>query len=161
MDIVIQPPSESHRSAWNDLWDAYLTFYETETSADNSNVLWDRIRDPENGISCHVAVQQGCLIGLVHFFPHSDTWNSRSVCYLQDLYVQESRRGQGVGRMLIRSVVDQAERNGWSGVYWLTAEDNEQARGLYDRLAGGPSGFIVYEVKTPISESSDNSAGSV
>ena len=52
MDIVIQPPSESHRSQWNRLWDGYLTFYETETSADNSNVLWDRIRDPENGISC-------------------------------------------------------------------------------------------------------------
>ena len=160
MDIVIQPPSESHRSGWNDLWNDYLAFYQTKISHDNSNVLWDRIQDPESGISCHVAVQQSRLIGLVHFLPHSDTWNTRPVCYLQDLYVQESRRGQGVGGMLIRSVVDDAERNGWSGVYWLTAEDNEQARGFYDRFAGGPSGFIVYEVKTPISKSSDNSAES-
>jgi ribosomal protein S18 acetylase RimI-like enzyme len=151
MDIVIQTPSESHRPEWNDLWDAYLTFYETEISRKNSDVLWGRIQDPQSGISCHIAVQQGRLIGLVHFLSHSDTWDSRPICYLQDLYVHESYRGRGVGELLIRAVVDDAERNGWSGVYWLTAEDNERARGLYDRLAGGPSGFIVYNVQTTIS----------
>jgi ribosomal protein S18 acetylase RimI-like enzyme len=142
------------------LWDAYLTFYETEISRENSDVLWGRIQDPQSGISCHIAVQQDRLIGLVHFLSHSDTWDSRPICYLQDLYVHESYRGHGVGELLIRSVVDDAERKGWSGVYWLTAEDNKRARGLYDRLAGGPSGFIVYEVKSPISGNSDSSAGS-
>lgn len=152
MDIVVQSPSELHRSAWNDLWEAYLTFYETEADPDNSRVLWARIQNPENCIRCHVAVEQGRVIGLVHYFPHSDTWNSRPVCYLQDLFVEESRRGSGVGEMLVRSVVDDVDRNDWSGVYWLTAEDNERARVLYDRLAGGPTGFIVYEVKAPMSD---------
>ena len=152
MDIVIQSPSESHLSAWNDLWEAYLTFYETEADPGNSRVLWDRIQDPQNRIRCRVAVEQGRVIGLVHYFPHSDTWNSRPVCYLQDLYVEESRRGRGVGEMLVRSVVEDADRNDWSGVYWMTAEDNERARVLYDRLAGGPTGFIVYEVKMPMSD---------
>jgi GNAT superfamily N-acetyltransferase len=146
MDIIIRPPLRSERAEWNDLWIAYLAFYETEPPPEGAEILWDRILDPSSSIECHVAEQDGRLVGLVHFLSREDTWDSRLMCYLEDLYVDESHRSDGIGRKLINSVVEMAEQRGWAGVYWTTAEDNHAARGLYDKLTGGPSGFIQYEI---------------
>jgi ribosomal protein S18 acetylase RimI-like enzyme len=151
MDIAIRPPSRSERIQWKELWSAYLAFYEIELPPGGAEILWDRIFDPSSRIECHVAEQGGHLIGLVHFLAREDTWDSRHMCYLEDLYVDESHRGDGIGEKLISSVVEVAEQRGWAAVYWITAEDNHVARGLYDKLTGGPSGFIQYEIdmKTP------------
>ena len=146
MDIGIRAPLQSEYSEWKVLWESYLDFYRTDLSPGHADNLWERILDAESAIDCRVAEQDGHLIGLVHFLPHDDTWASRRICYLQDLYVDGSRRGEGIGRKLIDSVVTEAGRRGWSSVYWLTADDNRQARVLYDSLTGGTSGFIHYEV---------------
>ena len=146
MDLIIRQPFESEMSEWVELWASYLVFYESEVSDAVTEQLWSRILDPDNGIRCHVAESDDRLVGLVHFFRHDDTWSTRPICYLQDLYVDASHRGQGIGAELVGSVVAEATAEGWSGVYWLTAEDNHQARILYDRLTGGTSGFIHYEI---------------
>jgi GNAT superfamily N-acetyltransferase len=147
MNLVVRSPSAADYSTWRHLWDSYLVFYETELGSDTIEELWERILDPESTVSCLVAEADGEPVGLVHFFPHHDTWNARPICYLQDLYVDTSHRGRGIGATLIESVVEKARAQGWSAVYWLTAEDNHQARVLYDRLAGRASGFIHYEIE--------------
>jgi GNAT superfamily N-acetyltransferase len=62
---------------------------------------------------------------------------------LQDLFVAEVARGQGLGRALIEAVYREARAAGASRVYWLTHETNATARALYDKLADRP-GFIQY-----------------
>jgi GNAT superfamily N-acetyltransferase len=146
MDLNVRQPLESELPEWTELWSSYLTFYESEVAEAVTEHLWRRILDPEDRIRCHVAESDGRLVGLVHFFCHDDTWSTRPICYLQDLYVDTSHRGHGIGGELVGSVVAEARAEGWSGVYWLTAEDNHRARVLYDRLTGGPSGFIHYEI---------------
>jgi len=149
MDVLIRKPAKTEFSQWKSLWDLYLDFYETVLQSGHTEQLWERILDPERSAICHVAERNSHLVGLVHFFPHEDTWNARPICYLQDLYVESSLRGEGIGAKLIGSVVEQADTNGWSAVYWLTAEDNHQARVLYDKLTGEASGLIHYEIETP------------
>ncbi len=84
------------------------------------------------------------LIGLVHYMAHRHCWSIENVCYLQDLYVCESERGTGVGRKLIEAVYKEAEINNWANVYWMTAEDNQTGRQLYDRV-GKLTPFIKYQ----------------
>ena len=146
MDIGIRSPLQSEHFEWKVLWESYLNFYRTERPPDHADIRWERILDAESAIDCRVAAQDGHLIGLVHFLPHDDTWASRRICYSQDLYVDGSRRGEGIGKKLIDSIVAEAGRRGWSSVYWLTADDNPQAIVLSDSLTGGASGFIHYEV---------------
>jgi GNAT superfamily N-acetyltransferase len=145
--IRIRPPTDADFAGWQALWDSYLVFYETDLPAEETTVLWERILDGDHSISCGLAEKNRQLIGLVHYFPHPDTWDRRPTCYLQDLYVDERHRGEGVGAALVGSIVDRARDEGWSGVYWLTAEDNHPARVLYDKLTGGASGFIAYELE--------------
>lgn len=146
VELQIRQPTESEFSSWVPLWNSYLEFYQTELPPEFAQSMWERIRNPESGVRCHVASANDKLIGLVHFLAHENTWSSHPVCYLQDLYVDPSHRGGGVGAKLIDSVVEQAKSEAWEGVYWLTAEDNHSARGLYDRLTGGTTGFVHYEM---------------
>jgi GNAT superfamily N-acetyltransferase len=146
VDVVVRRPVESDLSGWRGLWDQYLVFYQAHVAPGDTETLWNRILAAGHPIECLVADHDGDLVGLVHYFPHPDTWDARPVCYLQDLFVHPGSRGRGVGAALIEAVRREAGEEGWSAVYWQTAEDNVRARRLYDRLTGGPSGFIVYQV---------------
>lgn len=144
----IRPATPEDRAAWQALWDAYLIFYEAEIPPEHHDLLWRRISDLEDPIECLLAEgDNGDPIGLVHFFPHPDTWRDRPVCYLQDLYVNDEKRGQGIGESLIRAVEARCKEDGWALVYWQTAEDNQRARRLYDKLAGEPTRFVIYELE--------------
>jgi GNAT superfamily N-acetyltransferase len=83
------------------------------------------------------------LVGITHVIFHRSTWMAKHTCYLQDLYVEDSQRGQGTGAALIEAVADLARANGAGRLYWNTHETNATARRLYDKIANN-SGFIQY-----------------
>ena len=144
---IIRPPLAHDLDVWRELWSQYLVFYEATLAEDHADRLWRRILDPNDPVRALLAATDGDVVGFVHFLPHPDTWSEKPICYLQDLYVERSRRGQGLGAMLIDAVSAFAAEHGWSAVYWQTADDNDRARRLYDSLTGGPTGFIVYELE--------------
>lgn len=143
----IRHAHESDREQWGQLWQGYLTFYQSSLAPEVTDLLWQRIHDPQHEIECRVAVAgDGSLAGLVHFFPHANTWYGARSCYLNDLFVRPGIRGGGIGSLLIDAVVDEARRQGWAEVYWHTRNDNSVARGLYDKLTGGTDGFVKYNI---------------
>jgi len=146
-EIVVRHPVESDFTEWKILWEQYLVFYETVRSERYTESLWRRLLDVAEPVECLVAEVEARLVGIAHYLPHADTWDERPICYLSDLFVDPSARGAGVGGLLIRAVEKRSKDRGWSSVYWQTAEDNEQARILYDKITGGFSGFIIYELK--------------
>ena len=147
----LRRPRSADHEEWDRLWQAYLVFYEATLEPRASEVLWQRIHDPQHPIACLVAesADAGGLVGLVHYLPHADTWDERPACYLQDLFVNPAVRGQGIGGALIRAVVAEAKAQGWNHVYWQTRHDNTTARALYDEITGGTDGFVTYRVLDP------------
>jgi len=144
---VIRPALDSDREQWDSLWQGYLKFYRSSLAAEVTDLLWQRIHDPAHEIQCRVAAaEDGKLAGLVHFFPHAHTWHAARVCYLNDLFVRPEIRGGGIGAKLIEAVLDEARRQSWAEVYWLTQHHNSVARGLYDKITGGSDGFVNYTV---------------
>lgn len=142
---LIRPLTPEDRAQWDDLWRAYLTFYESELSQEVYDATFARLTNPaakERGAL--VAEQDGELIGLVHYIFHAHNWHVEDVCYLQDLYVSEAARGTGAGRALIEGVYQVADENGTPTVYWMTQHFNETARKLYDRI-GKLTPFIKYQ----------------
>jgi ribosomal protein S18 acetylase RimI-like enzyme len=70
-------------------------------------------------------------------------------CYLEELYVVPERRGRGIGRALMNSVLDLARAEGASDIHLGTSEDDFAARALYESLGfsnreGGPDGPVQY-----------------
>ena len=129
------PLSKSDYDAWLSLWQSYLTFYESSLPLETTNATWHSLLDSNVPIYGFGAWQDDKLVGITHVVLHPNTWNSTECCYLEDLYVNQSVRGQGVGRALIEQVYEFARQQNCNRVYWFTQQDNTAARHLYDTLA--------------------------
>ena len=139
----IRPANPGDFDQWLPLWRGYQTFYQVDLGDEVTRTTWARFHDPSEPMHCAVAEADGRLVGLVHYVFHRSCWMLNPSCYLQDLFTATERRGQGVGRALIRYVYDEAARAGSTRVWWLTHETNRQAMVLYDQVAER-SGFVQY-----------------
>ncbi len=141
--LKLIPVREGDHSVWLPLWNAYLEFYETKLDETIQATTWARLLDPSEPVDGIIAWRDDQPIGLVHFIRHRSAWTVGDYCYLQDLFVDQSARGMGVGRSLIEAVYADARAKGCSRVHWLTHETNADAMLLYDRI-GTRSGFVQY-----------------
>ncbi len=145
-DIIVRPARPGDRAAWEPLWQGYLTFYKSSLPAEVTDATWQRFFDPIEPLHALVAERDGRLVGLTHYLLHRSTWAPVCYCYLEDLFVDPSLRGGGVGRRLITAVESEARAAGASRLYWMTHETNETAQRLYDKVADRP-GFVQYRKK--------------
>ena len=141
--IAVRPLRLDERSAWEPLWQGYLSFYGAAIAPATTDATWSRLHDPAEPMHVLGGFDARDLLGIVHYIFHRSTWTTGDYCYLQDLFTVEAARGRGVGRALIEAVYDRAADAGASRVYWLTQESNAPARALYDQVADRP-GFIQY-----------------
>ncbi|MFZ4063476.1 MAG: GNAT family N-acetyltransferase [Candidatus Nanopelagicaceae bacterium] len=135
----------SDRSAWDPLWQGYLKFYKTELSDEQSDLTWQRLLDPNFNLHCLVAEVDGVVQGITHYSFQNSTWAPKNYCYLEDLYVEPTFRGGGIGRLLIDGVKSIANAAGSSRLYWNTDATNETARKLYDSYVM-ESGKVQYRI---------------
>jgi GNAT superfamily N-acetyltransferase len=144
---LVRPIRQEDYAGWRPLWDGYNAFYGRggETALDErvTTQTWQWFFDEGSDVHAFVAEIDDRIVGTVHFLFHRSTSRLADVCYLQDLFTDESCRGLGVGRSLIQRVLDTAQGRGSSRVYWTTQTTNAAGRALYDKLAEY-RGFIVY-----------------
>jgi GNAT superfamily N-acetyltransferase len=140
---IIRSVAADDRGSWDGLWAGYLEFYKTELAPQQTELTWQRLLDDEHGLNGLVAEVDRQLVGLAHFsFTHS-TWAENQDLYLEDLFVDPSVRGQGIGKALILSLDDIAHEEGSRKVWWDTQNHNATARKLYDSVAE-LSEFVKY-----------------
>ncbi len=142
---VIRPITLADRADWGGLWQGYLAYYKTVLPDEMYDLAFKRMLTQDdhefNGL---VAEKDGELVGLVHYLFHRHGWKVENTCYLQDLYIAPSVRGQSIGRALIEAVYTAADTANAPDVYWLTQDFNKAGRRLYDRV-GQLTPFIKYQ----------------
>ena len=143
MTISVRPLKAEDKSRWLELWNGYLTFYETSLSDEQTELTWKRLMDTNYGVFGLMAEKDGAMVGITHFMFRPSTWAPKDYCYLEDLFVDPTIRGGGAGRALISRVIELAKEHGAGRVYWTTKESNAQARILYDSFIK-VSEFVQY-----------------
>ena len=143
--IQIISPGEAERTAWRRLYDGYATFYKREMTDAIAATVWGWLQDPAHELEGVLAVQDGAPVGLAHYRRMPRPLQGTDIGFLDYLFVEPAARGQRIGERLIGHVSEVARERGWTVVRWLTAEDNQRARALYDRVAS-KSRFILYEL---------------
>ena len=143
MTLNIRALESTDRQQWDALWDGYLTFYKADISAEQTELTWARLLDPGFGLHGLVAESDGRLVGLAHYSYTISSWQVNPDIYLEDLFVDSSVRGQGVGRALIEHLDGVAKLQGCEHLWWQTHKDNAVARRLYDSV-GQLSEFVKY-----------------
>jgi GNAT superfamily N-acetyltransferase len=143
--VHIRDANRDDEAEWRQLWDGYNAFYETQVAPEVTSRTWERIIDPRSAIIGRIADVDGQASGFSISVLHEGTWVPGPVCYLEDLFVAPSCRGQGLGRKLIQDLVDRGRTDGWSSLYWHTRRDNP-ARRLYDEFVEADD-FVRYRLR--------------
>lgn len=144
MTIEVQQVTEAHKAGWLEMWAGYLTFYNEDLPALQTELTWSRLMDPAFNLHGFVAVRDGRVVGLTNYSWTNSTWDEHPNIYLEDLFVDETLRGEGTGRALIDAVTHVAHAHGSKRVRWITHNTNATARKLYDKVAT-LSEFVMYD----------------
>jgi GNAT superfamily N-acetyltransferase len=150
-EMAIAPAGPGDAAAMAELLAEMDRFY----GADDVEPVADRVRQISDAIfavppAAHVllAWDGTDLAGLAAYsFLWPAVGLTRSV-YLKELYVASRHRGRGVGRLLMRALVETASKYGCSRVEWTTDRDNAGAQAFYDMLGVRPqSSKIFYRIE--------------
>ena len=143
---VIRSALPTDEAVWRKMWQGYCDFYGVKLGKQISDRTWHRILDPDSAIMCVLAEVDGRVYGFANCVVHENTWEIQPVCYLEDLFVVPSARGHGIGKALVEWLRNAMRAEGWARLYWVTREDNQAARKLYDQFTRA-DGFVRYVIK--------------
>jgi GNAT superfamily N-acetyltransferase len=94
-----------------------------------------------------LAERDGQALGFALFFRNFSTFLGRPGLYLEDLYVRESCRGQGIGRALLGRLAGLARERGYGRMEWSVLDWNKPAIDFYESLgADAMSEWTVYRL---------------
>ena len=142
---LIRDIREADATEWRRLWAGYNEFYATSLPIDVTELTLRRLLDPTSALIGRIAEREGCIAGFSVSVLHDSSWTSSPTCYLEDLFVDPTLRGAGLGRALVQDLINLGRARGWARLYWHTQADNERARRLYDSFVEADT-FVRYRV---------------
>ena len=86
----------------------------------------------------------GEALGFATIFWSWSTLQGGRIAVMNDLFVAEPARGQGLADALIGACREHARTRGAVSLGWQTAKDNHRAQAVYDRVGGQRSEWIDY-----------------
>jgi GNAT superfamily N-acetyltransferase len=127
---------------------AYQRFYKVEEIDEERNHAFFRrfLAPSEDGLLLG-ARSEGRLVGYACLYWHFSSTQAVETVLMNDLYVDESVRGEGVGRKLIEATAEVARERGVPSIEWSTAPDNHTAQRLYDSTGAERSEWFSYELR--------------
>src|SRR5690348_12725505 len=129
MGIAIQRSTVADLPSLLPLLRGYSTFY--RASAQDQDLL--RMAeafcgDAAGGTQLLARTGTGTLVGYATVLWSWDTTSGTRLAVMEDLFVTEGVRGQGVGRALLEACASAARERGCAALAWETAPDNVVAQ---------------------------------
>ncbi len=85
-------------------------------------------------IECVVAERGARVIAFALFFVNFSTFLGKPGLYLEDLYVQQAERGQGVGKQLLVHLAQLAVQRDYGRFEWSVLDWNANAIAFYEKM---------------------------
>lgn len=83
----------------------------------------------------YVAESDHKIVGIAIYYYRYSTWKGPMI-YLEDLIITESWRKKGIGKKLIREVIETARKEELAGVMWQVLDWNTEAIRFYQTIGG-------------------------
>lgn len=127
---------------------AYQRFYEvTEVDDERNRGFFRRFVAPSEDGLLLGARGEDRLLGYACLYWHFSSLEATECVLMNDLFVSEDARGEGVGRALIDTTAEVARERSVPFVEWSTAPDNKTAQRLYDSTGAERSEWFSYELR--------------
>ncbi len=82
--------------------------------------------------TCFVAEIEAKIVGIALFYYRYSTWKGKTI-HLEDLIVTEKYRGQNIGNLLYKKVLEQAYNERVKRVEWAVLDWNKTAIDFYEK----------------------------
>ena len=109
---------------------------EYERAPDEVSVTTEEFIDAGFGIkpvwTAYVAEVDDKIEGFALYYVRFSTWKGCKL-YLEDFYVTEQMRGNGIGKMLFETMIEEAKTQNFNGMNWQVLDWNEPALNFYNK----------------------------
>jgi len=147
-EVRVQPIAERQLATLLPMIAAYQRFYEVEKVDEERNrAFFSRFLAPSEEGMLLGAWRGEELVGYACLYWHFTSLVPAETVLMNDLYVGEEHRGEGVGRALIEVSAEVARGRGAHHLEWATAPENRVAQRLYDSTGAERSEWIEYELR--------------
>jgi ribosomal protein S18 acetylase RimI-like enzyme len=114
------------------LFDSYRQFYDQKSDLPGASLfLTERLSSADLVIFLAVDAS-GTALGFVQLYPSFSSVSMKRLWILNDLFVTQSARGQGVAKALLKRSAHLAEETNAKGLVLETGVDNLSAKRLYE-----------------------------
>jgi ribosomal protein S18 acetylase RimI-like enzyme len=136
------------------LFDAYRVFYEQPSDPGRAErFLSQRLAAGESVVFWARSPRDGACMGFTQLYPIFSSMRTQKNWLLNDLYVAETFRREGVAEALIRRAMDFACSDGAVMIKLETAVTNTRAQRLYEKIGfrhtPDDGRFLVYQKALP------------
>ena len=113
-----------------------LAIYEKLPNAVKTTVkeIKDSIFAQNSTVKALICEEDGKAIGYAVYFYNYSTWLGKNGIYLEDLYVNESKRGKGAGKAMIKYLAKKAISENCGRFEWACLDWNTPSREFYESL---------------------------
>jgi GNAT superfamily N-acetyltransferase len=149
-DEVTVDPKHFEESGFgeNPVWWAFIAEAETsDVRNQESEFSSQNTKDiPLTSDPCHLTSDVSVVAFALYYIRYS-TWKGQ-VMYLEDLLVTESMRGNGIGKLLLDRLIEEAREKGFKKVVWQVLDWNEPAINFYKKYnANFDGGWVNVSVE--------------
>ena len=96
-----------------------------------------KLMNEENGLHVIIAEQGGAPVGMMTWYTYKiATFSGRRVFYIEDVFIDDNKRGGGIGTALFAEARRLAEENGCARLEWKCLDWNTSAQKFYDKIGG-------------------------
>ena len=146
-ELRIEPIAKEQLGALLPLIADYQRFYASKDVDEGRNRdFFARFVAPSEDGMLLGAWREGTLLGYACLYWSFTSLVPAETALMNDLFVDPSARGEGVGRALIEASAVIARQRGAHHLEWMTAPGNETAQRLYDSTGAKRSEWIEYEL---------------
>jgi ribosomal protein S18 acetylase RimI-like enzyme len=130
---------------WLPLWQKNCLH---QVSDEVTSETWRRLTNPKERVH-GLGIFDGneTLLGFLHYVLHDTTGFIEPACYMQDLYISETHRRQGLAKRLVWELHTLGKDQNWARIYWFAQNSDEAVQNLYKNL-GIPMDFTLFMLPT-------------
>lgn len=131
--MFIQRATITELEPMTELFDLYRRFYQQESDLEGAKqFLRERISKDQS--VAFISFEGDEPLGFVQLYPSFSSVSMKPSWILNDLYVKKETRGRGIGENLLQTAIQFAAETGAKGLFLETANDNENAQRLYEKI---------------------------
>ncbi len=149
MNIILRKATDNDSET---IIDFIKKLSEFEKMTDSCNIKTEdliQLMNEPNGVNAVIAECNGKAVGMMlYYFFRIATFSGKRVLYIEDIFIDENMRRNGIGNMFFDKAKEIAAKENCSRLEWKCLEWNKNAIAFYEKIGGKISdGWLTYTIE--------------